>query len=104
MELLRAQMVQLTWKEERVCAKLGFFEKDYPAGYGSNAAEALRDLARAIEESGAKVWVPQSAKPYIEDGVQKVRCPECGDVHVSDFDQVLAYVCDACGAGVDVEH
>jgi len=54
-------------------------------------AEALRGLARAIDARRANVWVPRPAKPYVENGVQKVQCAECGGVHVSELDQVLAW-------------
>src|SRR5689334_22398854 len=67
MELLAEKMVQLIWHEDRLCARLGFADRRKPAGFGSTVPEALRDLARAIEESDIKVWVPRPAKPYVED-------------------------------------
>jgi len=84
-------------------ARLGIGDRNYPAGSGSTLSDALRDLANTLESNDVKVWVPRSAKPYTEGGVQKIACPECGAVHISDFDHVIAYVCDSCGMGVDVE-
>ena len=47
---------------------------------------------------------PRPAEQYLEDGVLKAACPECGTVHeMSDFDRANAFVCDECGAGVDVD-
>ena len=103
MELLRVHQIQLMWKANRICARLGYGDKNWPAGDGSTVPEALRNLADVIEGLDLKVWVPKSAKPYLEDGVLKVTCPECGAVHASDFEHVIAFVCDQCGLGVDVE-
>jgi hypothetical protein len=71
---------------------LGLGDRDYPAGSGLTVPEALRNLAATIESLDLKVWVPRSAKPYTEDGVEKIACPECGAVHASDFDHVIAFV------------
>jgi hypothetical protein len=47
--------------------------------------------------------VRRPAKQYREDGVLKAACPECGGVtEFTHFDKVIAFVCDQCGAGVDV--
>jgi endogenous inhibitor of DNA gyrase (YacG/DUF329 family) len=36
--------------------------------------------------------------------VLRVPCPECGAVtEMTEFDAVIALVCDECGAGIDVE-
>ena len=102
MELLRVHQIQLLWDADRICARLGYGNKEYPTGFGSKVPEALRDLANTIEKVGLKVWVPRAAKPYMEAGIQKIACPECGAVHTSAFDHVIAFVCDDCGAGVDV--
>jgi hypothetical protein len=103
MELLRVRQIQLLWKADQICARLGLGDRDYPAGFGATVPEALRNLAASIESHDVKVWVPRSAKPYKEDDVEKIACPECGAVHASDFDHVIAFVCNECGAGVDVE-
>ena len=103
MDLLRVRRIQLLWNTNQICARLGLGDRDYPAGFGETVPEALRNLANAIESRDLKVWVPRAAKPYTEDGVQKIACPECGAIHASDFDHVIAFVCDECGAGVDVE-
>jgi hypothetical protein len=97
-------MIQLTRNGDRICARLGFHNIDYPMGYGSTLAEALRDLANMLDKLELKVWVPKPAKPYREDGVLKVACPECGAIKESDFEQVIAFVCDSCGLGIDVEN
>jgi hypothetical protein len=103
MEILRANQVQLLWRDGRICARVGFFATDAPAGVGDTLPEALRELAAALETSTVTVWVPQPAKVVVEDGQQKLTCPECGATHVSGMDKVLAFVCDNCGSGVDVE-
>jgi hypothetical protein len=44
------------------------------------------------------------AKQYRDEGALKAACPECGAVtELTDFAKVMAFVCDHCGAGVDVE-
>ncbi len=49
------------------------------------------------------IWVPHPAGQFLEDGVLKCVCPECGHIKVmSGFDEVIAYVCNECGTGVDV--
>jgi hypothetical protein len=71
---------------------------------GASVPDALRKLAAEIESRAVTIWVPVAAKPYQEDGVLKAACPECGGVHeMSDFDRVIAFVCDYCGAGVSVD-
>lgn len=70
---------------------------------GTMFPEALIDLASRIRSEDTTIWVPHPARQFIEDGVAKCACPECG--HISEmggFDEVIAYVCDTCGAGVDV--
>ena len=48
--------------------------------------------------------MPRAAKQYREGDVVKCACPECCHVSImSGFDEAIAYVCDGCGAGVDVE-
>ena len=33
----------------------------------------------------------------------KAQCPECGPISdMSELEEVIAYVCDECGRGVDV--
>src|SRR5947208_1466712 len=104
MELLRARDIQLMWDGDQICALVGIDLVKGVGGFGSTVPEALRDLASQIErQREIEIWVPQKATQYVEDGVLKSACPECGHVHVmSDYDEVIAYVCDECGAGVDV--
>jgi hypothetical protein len=104
MELLGVHQLQLMWKADGICARLGCGDRNLPAGHGSTLPEALRDLANVLDSVDLKVWVPKSAKPYVEDGACKVTCPECGAVHTSDFEHVIAFVCNNCGLGVDVEN
>ena len=103
MEILRTSQIQLLWQDERICARVGFFDKDAPAGVGDSVPEALRALASALETAAVTVWVPRPAKVVTEDGQQKLTCPECGATHTSDMEKVLAFVCDECGHGVEVE-
>jgi hypothetical protein len=104
MELVRENLIRLTWKEERICAMLGIQHHQGRAGYGATVPEALRDLAANIENQDITVWVRRPAKPLREDGMLKAACPECGEItEFTDFAEVIAFVCDECGAGVDVE-
>jgi hypothetical protein len=103
MEILRTSQIQLLWKDGRICARAGFFAKGAPAGVGDTLPEALRALAAALETAPITVWIPRPAKAVIEDGHQKLTCPECGAEHLSGMDKVLAFVCDECGHGVEVE-
>jgi DNA-directed RNA polymerase subunit RPC12/RpoP len=67
--------------------------------------EALLDLARVLKEIGTTVWVPHWAKAFIEDGVTKARCPECGYVTVApEFERLYSYVCEQCGKGTRVDN
>ena len=103
MELVKAKDVRLTRKDEQVIAVLGFDINGDCRGSGGTVPDALRSLAAEIERRGISVWVSSPAKQYIEDGVLKAACPECGAVHeMGDFSRVIAFVCDECGAGVDV--
>lgn len=97
-------MIQLTRTGNEIRARVGLHNPGYPAGYGETLSAALRDLANRLEAPGTNIWVPAPARPYCEDGVEKIACPECGAIKVSDFDHVIAFVCDACGSGIDVEH
>ncbi len=108
MEIVRAQMVRLRREGDQVCALIGLDLVAGLAGYGFTPQDALRDLADQIEERAHEVtvWVPRPAVQYRENTVSslKAACPECGSVkEFSHFDRVIAYVCDACGAGNDVQ-
>ena len=73
------------------------------SGFGDDVPEALMDLANRIRSEETTIWVSRPAKQFSEGGVLKCACPECG--HIRDmgaFDEVIAYVCNECGAGVDV--
>jgi hypothetical protein len=49
------------------------------------------------------IWVPHPARQFIEEGVVKCACPECGNIkEMAGFDEVIAYACNEFGAGVDV--
>jgi len=64
----------------------------------------LADLLKRIRSEETTLWVPRAAKQYREGDVVKCACPECCHVSImSGFDEAIAYVCDGCGAGVDVE-
>ena len=87
-----------------MCAMLGIeFHPDH-AGFGETVPQAPRDLAAKIEKRDITVWVRRPAKQYREEGVRKAACPECGAVtEFTEFAEMMAFVCDQCGAGVDVE-
>ena len=92
------------WDGNQVCALAGDDLQAGVGGFGEDVPAALIDLVNRIRSEETAIWVPRPAKQFIEDGVVKCACPECG--HVSEkgaFDEVIAYVCSACGAAVDVE-
>jgi hypothetical protein len=104
MELVRENLIRLTWRGDRICAMLGIEFHDGRAGFGMTVPEALRNLAATIEEQAITVWVRRPATQYREQGVLKAACPECGAVkEFTEFATVIAFVCDECGAAVDVE-
>jgi len=92
------------WDGDQVCALAGTDLQEGVGGFGVDVPEALTDLVNRIQSEDTAIWVPRPAKQFIEDGIVKCACPEYG--HISEmggFDEVIAYVCDECGAGVDVE-
>jgi hypothetical protein len=65
--------------------------------------DALRNLVSEIDRRELSVCVPAATKQYVENGVLRAACPECGAIHeMNEFSRVIAFVCDECGAGVDV--
>jgi predicted RNA-binding Zn-ribbon protein involved in translation (DUF1610 family) len=67
------------------------------------AQDALPNLVFEIDRRELSVWVPAAAKGNVENGILKAACPECGAIHeMSEFSRAIAFVCDECGAGVDV--
>jgi hypothetical protein len=53
---------------------------------GSTAPDALRNLASEIDRRELPLWVHAAAKQYVEDGIAKAACAECGAIHeMSDF-------------------
>jgi hypothetical protein len=97
--LRRVYTVDLRREGERIQARIQDIQ-----GTGDKLPDALRDLAGAIERSDLTIWVPPSAKTYTEDGQLKAQCPECG--HVTTFryfDGIVAYVCEGCGLGINVQ-
>jgi hypothetical protein len=64
MELVRENLIRLTWKDDRICAMLGLeFHPDH-AGFGETVPQALRDLAAKIEKQDITVWVRRPVKQY----------------------------------------
>jgi hypothetical protein len=97
--LRRVKHVDLRREGERIQARI-----DDLLGTGDKLSDALRDLASAIERSDLTIWVPLAAKTYTEDGQLKAKCPECGYITTfGDYSTMIAYVCDGCGLGIDVE-
>ena len=73
------------------------------AGFGDDVPYAVIDLATRIRGEEPTIWVPHPARQFIEEGVVKCACPECGHIkEMAGFDEVIAYVCNEFGAGVDV--
>src|SRR6516162_7249965 len=78
MELVRENLIRLTWKDGRICAMLGIeFHPDH-AGFGETVPQALRGLAARIEKQDITAWVRRPAKQYRDEGALKAACPECG--------------------------
>jgi ribosomal protein S27E len=97
--LRRVQQVDLRREGERIQARLAEL-----VGTGDKLPEALRSLASSIEQSELTIWVPSAARTFMDDGQLKAECPECGHVTTfGDYSKVIAYVCEGCGLGVDVE-
>ena len=104
MELVKVHEIRLARKGEQILAVLGFDLNGDCKAAGATVAEALRNLATEIDRRDITVWVPRPATQYSDGGVLKAACPECGAVHeMGDFARVIAFVCDECGAGVDVD-
>jgi hypothetical protein len=105
MRLIRTREIQLLWDGDRICALAGPDLQEGAAGFGETVPEALADLVKTIQaDSDTTIWVPHPAKQFREGGVLKAQCPECGHIKkMSEFDAVIAYVCDACGSGVNVQ-
>lgn len=103
-KLIRARFIRLLWDGNKICALVGDDLQSGVAGFGDDVSEALLDLVNKIRVEQITVWVSRPAKQFRENGITKCICPECG--HVSEMgglDEVIAYVCDECGSGVDVE-
>jgi hypothetical protein len=104
LRLIRAREIKLMWDGDKICALAGIDLQEGVGGYGDNVPDAPADLVDRIRSEDTTIWVPRPAKQFIEDGAVKCACPECGHIsEMSGFAQVIAYVCDECGAGVDVE-
>jgi hypothetical protein len=97
--------VRLTFTDEQVRASVGNRPGPVCTASGTDVSVALRALADEIDQRQyLKVWLPRAAKQYSEDGVPKADCPECGYViTLMEGECVIAFVCDACSCGVDVE-
>ena len=97
--LRRVQQVDLRREGERIQARLAKL-----VGTGDKLPEAFRSLASSIEQSELTIWVPPAARTFMDDGQLKAECPDCGHVTTfGDYSKVIAYVCEGCGLGVDVE-
>ena len=91
------------WDGNKICAITGSDLQEGVSDFGDDVPEALIDLVNRIRSEETTIWVSRPAKQFIEHGVLKCACPECG--HIRDMgalDEVIAYVRDEYGAGVDV--
>lgn len=103
MKLIRAQQIRLMWEGDKICALVGTDLQDGVGGFGDTVPEALADLINGLKSEDVTIWVPRPASQFVEDGILKCACPECGHIkEMSGFDEVIAYVCNQCGAGVEV--
>jgi hypothetical protein len=104
LRMIRTREIKLMWDGNKICALAGSDLQEGVGGFGDDVPEALIDLANRIRSEETRIWVSQSARQFVEDGVVKCACPECGHIkEMSGFNEVRAYVCNNCGAGVDVE-
>jgi hypothetical protein len=104
LRLIRTREIELFWDGDKICALAGADLQEGVGGYGDDVPAALTDLVSRIRSEETTTWVPRPAKQFREDGVLKCACPECGHItEMSEFDRVIAYVCEGCGSGVDVE-
>src|ERR1700693_5173134 len=104
MRLIRTKEIRLLWDEATLCALAGPDLQEGVSGFGDDVPEALIDLANRIKGEDTTIWVPHPAKQFLDDGVLKCQCPECGHIReMGEFDKVIAYVCNECRAGVDIE-
>jgi hypothetical protein len=103
MRMIRTREIRLVWDGNKICALSGSDLQEGVSGFGDDVPEALIDLANRIQREETTIWVSRPAKQFIEDGIVKCSCPECGHIkEMGGFDEVIAYVCNNCGAGVDV--
>jgi hypothetical protein len=104
-KLIRTTGVELLWDGNQVCALVGPNLQEGNAGFGDTAEEALADLIEQLKTNGVTLWVPHWAKAFIDAGVMKAICPECGHIRVfPDFERVYMYICDGCGNGTKVDN
>ena len=104
LEILSARHIELLLDNDRICALVGFERQVGCCGFGLTVPEALRDLATQLECGNIMVWVPRKAPYFVENGLVKSACPECG--HINDmqgFADVIAYICAGCGSAVELE-
>ena len=103
LRLIRAREIRLMWDRDKIRAMAGPNLQEGVGGFGDDVPAALADLVQRIRSEDTTIWVPHPAKQFREGGVLKCACPECGHISImSEFDEVIAYVCDECGNGVDV--
>lgn len=87
----------------KVCALAGTNLQE-GASFGDDALAALEDLVKTIRPEDTTIWVPRRARQFREGERVKCACPECGHIRdLGEFTTTIAYVCENCGEGVDVE-
>jgi hypothetical protein len=105
MDILRTRQIRLLVDGNQICALVGNDLVAGVGGFGSTVQEALRDLANQIDLNSdeLKLWVPRPARQYLENGILKAACPECGAIkEFPELDRVIASVCSEGGASNDV--
>jgi hypothetical protein len=71
-------MRMIRTREIKLCALAGTDLQEGVSGFGNDVPEALIDLVNRIRGEDTTIWVPRPARQFIEDGVVKCVCPECG--------------------------
>jgi len=103
MKLIRTHEIRLKWTGEKVIV-FAEAEGERVEAFGPDVPAALEALAERIRIEGVKLRAPAWAQQYRDGETLKAVCPECGYITtMSDFASVIAYICEGCGAGVDVE-
>ena len=103
MELTKAREIRLTRKYEQIVAVFSVDLNAECKAVGATVQDALLNLASEIDRLKISVWFPAPAKQYVDDDRLKAACPEMRRYSRDERFLADSFVCDECGAGVDVD-